>query len=66
MNKANKLYNFSIENWWLHNGIFDREQASGLRYCGNVGDFLQATDNWWESLSYEERKNIYDDFFAEY
>lgn len=56
----------NIENWWKHNGCWDREQASGISYNrGNVVDYLQITDDWWDSLSTNEKLNVYEDFFSE-
>ncbi len=57
-------YNYNVEEWWRHNGIFDREQASGIPYM--AGDnYLQKTDEWWESLSNEAKLEIYNEFFNE-
>ena len=61
-----KEYDHNIENWWEHNGAFDREQASGIPYNNDVTNYLQQTDEWWESLSDEDKIRIYDDYFAEY
>ena len=55
----------NIENWWKHNGCWDREQASGIPYRGNVADYLSKTDDWWDSLSTNEKLNVYEDFFSE-
>ena len=57
--------NYVIENWWKHNGCYDREQASGIPYEGNVSFYLHATDVWWEGLSDEEKQNVYNEFFSE-
>lgn len=59
-----------IENWWKHNGCYDREQASGIPYIRNgkkepTGDYLAKTDEWWSSLSIKERKQAYYEFFSE-
>ena len=54
-----------IENWWKHNGCYDREQASNIPYDGNVADYLAKTDEWWNSLSIKERKQAYYEFFSE-
>jgi hypothetical protein len=54
-----------IDNWWRHNGCYDREQASGIPYDGNASDFLAKTDEWWYSLSLAERKWVYCEFFNE-
>lgn len=56
---------YKIENWWRHNGIFDREQASGIQYQGREEDYLQITDDWWNGLTDEEKKDVYEDFFSE-
>lgn len=56
---------YRIENWWRHNGIFDREQASGIQYQGHEEDYLQITDDWWDGLTDEEKKDVYEDFFSE-
>lgn len=54
----------NIENWWRHNGSYDREQASGIPYNGG-DDYLSTTDNWWESLTDEEKEQVFNDFFEE-
>ena len=64
--KVLKEYDHNVENWWKHNGSFDREQASGIPYNGDTANHLQQTDEWWESLSDEDKMRIYDDYFAEY
>lgn len=58
-------YNQNVEDWWRHNGSYDREQASRIPY-GNDEDYLQRTDDWWESLSDEEKMKIYNNYFEEY
>ena len=63
--KVLKEYNQNVEDWWRHNGSSDREQASGMSYKG-VDNYLQKTDEWWESLSDEAKIQIYNDFFDEY
>ena len=64
------MYNYDIENWWRHNGLYDRQQASGIRFDGNSPDAIQEyfdyTDEWWNSLSNVEKTQIYDEFFSEY
>ena len=55
-----------IENWWRHNGCYDREQASGIPYVPeNASNYLTITDEWWASLSIKERKQVYYEFFEE-
>lgn len=61
-------YNHIIEDWWRHNGIWDREQASGYLvedYDGETEIYLEATDEWWESLSDEQKLEVYNEFFNE-
>lgn len=58
-------YNHNIEDWWRHNGIFDREQASDIQYQGHEEDYLQITDDWWDSLTDDEKKDVYEEFFSE-
>lgn len=63
-----KKYNHIIEDWWRHNGIWDREQASGYlveNYDGETELYLEATDEWWESLSDEQKLEVYNEFFNE-
>lgn len=56
-----------VEDWWRHNGCWDREQASGIPYNpeDSVQAYLEETDKWWHSLSIEERKQSYYEFFEE-
>lgn len=59
---------YELDDWWRHNGIWDREQASGIPYedfDGEVGIYLQVTDDWWDDLSYEEKLDVYNEFFDE-
>ena len=61
-------YNHIIEDWWRHNGLLDRQQASGIlleNYDGKAEVYLEATDEWWESLSPEQKEKIYNEFFTE-
>lgn len=59
-----------VEMWWNHNGCYDREQASDIPYIRNgkkepIGEYLAKTDEWWQSLSLAERKQVYYEFFNE-
>lgn len=59
-----------IENWWRHNGCYDREQASGILYIRNgkkepIGKYLKETDEWWSGLSDKAKEQIYIDFCSE-
>ena len=57
---------YLIENWWRHNGIFDRQDASQIPYFGNnVEEYLKKTDEWWESLTDGQKNQIYYEFFNE-
>lgn len=57
-----------IESWWRHNGIWDREQASGIlveNYDGETEIYLDSTDDWWDGLTDEQKCQVYEDFFNE-
>ena len=57
-----------IESWWRHNGIWDREQASGIlveNYDGETALYLVSTDDWWDALTDDEKCEVYDNFFTE-
>lgn len=57
-----------IESWWRHNGIWDRQDASGIRvedYDGETSLYLESTDDWWDSLSDKQKQEVYEDFFSE-
>ena len=57
-----------IESWWRHNGIWDREQASGIlveNYDGETALYLESTDDWWFGLADKEKQEVYEDFFSE-
>lgn len=62
-------YNYTIiESWWRHNGIWDREQASGIlveNFDGETQIYLDATDDWWDNLTDEQKLEVYNDFFEE-
>ena len=53
---------YKIENWWKHNGCYDREQASRIPY-NKEDNYLQITDDWWNGLTDKEKKEVYEDFF---
>lgn len=55
---------YVVENWWRHNGAWDRAQASGIPYCGQDNYFV-TTDYWWWGLSDKEKKQVYEEFFNE-
>lgn len=64
----NKVSMNQIEHWWKHNGIWDREQASGIlveNYDGEWAIYLSATDNWWDNLTDKQKRKVYEDFFSE-
>ena len=57
-----------IENWWRHNGIWDREQASGIlveNFDGETQIYLDTTDDWWDSLTDKQKLEVYNEFFEE-
>ena len=58
----------NINEWWRHNGVWDRQQASGIlleNFDGETAIYLQVTDDWWDDLSVEEKFNVYREFFEE-
>lgn len=55
-------YNHIIEDWWRHNGVYDRLQASNIPPQDN---YLQVTDDWWNGLTNEEKAEVYEEFFSE-
>lgn len=57
-----------IESWWRHNGLWDREQASGIlveNYDGETQLYLKSTDDWWDGLTNEQKLEVYNEFFME-
>lgn len=57
-----------IESWWRHNGVWDREQASGILYEDYDGEteiYLDTTDEWWDGLTDDEKRTVYEHFFEE-
>ena len=57
-----------IESWWRHNGIWDREQASGIlveNYDGETALYLESTDDWWDGLTDTQKQQVYEEFFEE-
>ena len=58
-------YNHNIEDWWRHNGVADRIQASGIWCVTEIPEYLQITDDWWNSRTNEEKAEIYEEFFDE-
>jgi hypothetical protein len=62
-------YNYTvIEDWWRHNGIWDREQASGIlveNYDGETALYLESTDDWWDDLTDIQKQQVYEEFFEE-
>ena len=59
---------YLIESWWRHCGAYDREQASPLYWDKgreDVTDYFKRTDDWWDSLTPEEKRTVYDEYFNE-
>lgn len=54
-----------IEDWWRHCGAYDRQQASGIPYDEDLADYLVQTDRWWDTLSTEKKRGVYEEFFEE-
>lgn len=62
------MYITNINEWWRHNDVWDRQQASGIlleNFDGETAIYLQVTDDWWDDLSVEEKFNVYREFFEE-
>ena len=53
-----------IEDWWRHNGCWDREQASGIPYNDEY-NYLALTDDWWDSLTTLQKEQVFNDFFED-
>ena len=53
-----------LEDWWRHNGCYDRAQASGIPYTGQ-DDYLSLTDKWWEKQDDDKRLAVFKEFFSE-
>lgn len=57
-----------VDDWWRHNGIWDREQASGILvedFDGETEIYLDTTDEWWDDLTFAQKLQVYEDFFEE-
>ena len=65
---VSNMYNHIIEDWWRHQGIWDREQASGIlveNFDGETALYLDATDRWWNNLNNAQKQKVYNNFFTE-
>ena len=59
-------YNYTIiEDWWRHNGYWDRYSVAEIENKDgeDMGDYLDRTDKWWDSLTDEEKVDVYNEFF---
>ena len=59
---------YELDDWWRHNGIWDREQASGILvedFDGETEMYLEHTDYWWDELTTAQKLQVYEDFFEE-
>jgi hypothetical protein len=57
-----------IESWWRHNGVWAREQASGIlveNFDGETQIYLDTTDDWCDSLTDKQKLEVYNEFFEE-
>ena len=54
-----------LDDWWRHNGVADRIQASGIYVTTDIQDYLRLTDDWWYSRTIEEKRDICEEFFSE-
>ena len=63
-----KQKNIDLNAWWSKLDIWGREWLSGYlveNYDGETELYLEATDEWWESLSNEQKLKVYNEFFNE-
>ena len=52
-----------LNSWWKHCSLYDRQLVSGYlleNYDGETEIYLEATDEWWESLSDMQKKQVHD------
>ena len=57
-----RAINRTIESWWRQCDLWDRQLVSGYlleNYDGETEIYLEATDEWWESLSKVQKEKIY-------
>ncbi len=56
-----------IEEWWRHNGTWDRYCASHIQKEDDeqVEDYISRTDDWWGTLTDEQKVELYNEFFSE-
>lgn len=69
MSTIMEKYNYTIiEDWWRHLGTFGREQVTPFPFMStheDACDFLEKSDNWWDSLTEEQKLEAYNEFFDE-
>lgn len=54
-----------IEKWWRGLGCWDRYNVCYIKYDGNIGEYLDKTDDWWDSKTTKEKEELYNEFFEE-
>lgn len=57
-----KQKNIDLNAWWSKLDIWGREWLSGYlveNYDGETELYLEATDEWWESLTDAEKAIVY-------
>ena len=57
----------TLEEWWGDQGFRDMERITGFRQsdfnpADGYQDFVDACDEWWDSLSYTDKVSIYKNF----
>lgn len=57
----------TLNEWWGEQGFRDMERITGFRQSDfspedGYQDFVDACDEWWDSLSYADKVSIYKDF----
>lgn len=64
-----KQKNIDLNAWWSKLDIWGREWLSGYlveNYDGETELYLEATDEWWESLTDAYKVIVYNRFKNEY
>jgi len=60
-----------LNKWWKSTDFREMEKISGFRQINfspedGYQDFVDACDNWWESLSKEEKQDVYNNYGYNY
>ena len=63
-----RISNKTLNEWWGEQGFREMERITGFRQSDfdpedGYQDFVDACDNWWDSLAYSDKISIYKNFF---